>query len=128
VFDMYMDHMGAEAVRTEFVAPRVSYTRNGQPATFLGLAGSASRKDKTLTLTVVNPSADQPRETEIAIGGARVTSAAARTLTTPKLDSHNTFEAPDAVPSPAEKPVTIGAPFVFTFPPASVTKLKLTIA
>ena len=128
VFDMYMDHMGAEAVRTEFVAPRVSYTRNGQPATFLGLAGSASRKDKTLTLTVVNPSADQPRETEIAIGGARVTSAAARTLTTPKLDSHNSFEAPDAVPSPAEKPVTVGAPFVFTFPPASVTKLALTIA
>ena len=39
VFDMYMDHMGAEAVRTEFVAPRVSYTRNGQPRNIPGPRG-----------------------------------------------------------------------------------------
>ena len=38
---MYMDHMGAESVRTEFMAPQVRYQRNGQPATFWGLAGSA---------------------------------------------------------------------------------------
>jgi hypothetical protein len=32
------------------------------------------------------------------------------------------------VSSPAERTVTVGSPFVFSFPPASVTKLKLTIA
>jgi len=123
-----MDHMGAEAVRAEFAAPRVSYTRNNQPATFWGLAGSASRKDQIITLTVVNPSADHPREAEIAVSGARVSAATARTLSTPKLDSHNSFDEPNAVTSPAERPTAVGSPFVFSFPAASVTKLRLTLA
>ena len=67
VFDMYKAHMGAESVRTAFSAPSVGYDRNGQPARIWGLNGSASRKDKTLTLTVVNPSPDTPRESEIAV-------------------------------------------------------------
>ena len=73
-------------------------------------------------------SALRPRDAEIAFGGARIASAVARTLSTPKLDSHNSFEAPDAVPSPQERTVSVGSPFVFTFPPASVTKLRVTMA
>src|SRR6266581_9565271 len=41
VFEMYAAHQGAQAVRTEFVAPRVAYTRtvinNRQRAEFWGL-------------------------------------------------------------------------------------------
>ena len=48
-------------MRTEFIAPRVSYTRtvnnNRERAEFWGLAGSASLDGKQLTLTAVNPDA-----------------------------------------------------------------------
>jgi len=130
VFQMYMDHMGAESVRTEFMAPRVSYQRNGQPATFWGLAGSASRRDKTVTLTVVNPSAADARETTVSLRGAKIASAAITTLTAGALDAHNSFDAPDAVPAPKESPLTPGAAgdLVLTLPKASVSKLRLTLS
>jgi alpha-N-arabinofuranosidase len=100
VFDMYKGHMGGEAIRARFSAPEVAYDRNGKPAGLWGLNGSASRRDRTLTLTVVNPSPDTPRETEIAIAGARIASCVTRTLTASTLDAHNSFAEPDAVPAP----------------------------
>jgi len=126
VFQMYMDHMGAESLRTEFMAPRVSYQRNGQPATFWGLAGSASRRDKTVTLTVVNPSAADARETTVSVRGAKIASVAVTTLTAGALDAHNSFDAPDAVPAPKETPLTPGAAgdLVVTLPKASVSKIR----
>ena len=129
VFQMYMDHMGAESVRTEFMAPLVSYQRNGQPATFWGLAGSASRRDKTVTLTVVNPSAADARETTVSVRGAKIASAAITTLTAGALDAHNSFDAPDAVPTPKESPVTPGAAgdLIVTLPKASVSKIRVTL-
>ena len=127
VFQMYMDHMGAESLRTEFMAPRVSYQRNGQPATFWGLAGSASRRDKTVTLTVVNPSAADARETTVSVRGAKIASVAVTTLTAGALDAHNSFDAPDAVPAPKETPLTPGAAgdLVVTLPKASVSKIRV---
>jgi alpha-N-arabinofuranosidase len=129
VFQMYMDHLGAESVRTEFMAPRVSYQRNGQPATFWGLAGSASRRDKTVTLTVVNPSAADARETTVSLRGAKIASAAITTLTAGALDAHNSFDAPDAVPAPKESQVTPGGSgdLVVTLPKASVNKIRVTL-
>lgn len=54
VFEMYAAHQAGQAVRAEFIAPRATYTRVGQPASFWSLGGSASVKDKQVTLTVVN--------------------------------------------------------------------------
>jgi alpha-L-arabinofuranosidase len=129
VFEMYMDHMGAESVRTEFLAPRVGYERNSQPATFWGLAGSASRRGKDLTLTVVNPSATDGRETAISVRGAHITSAKIRTLTAAVLDAHNSFEQPDAIASPPDTSVatTSSGELVVTLPKASVSKIRLTV-
>jgi alpha-L-arabinofuranosidase len=130
VFEMYMDHMGAESVRTEFMAPRVSYQRNGQPATFWGLAGSASRREKSVTVTVVNPSATDSRETTIAIRGARVASASIRTLTAGALDAHNSFDAPEAVPAPREstRAALPSGDVVVTLPNASVSRIRIELA
>ncbi len=129
VFDMYKGHMGAEAVRTVFSAPSVGYDRNGQPARLWGLNGSASRRDKTVTLTVVNPSPDTPRESDIVVAGARIASCTTRTLTAATLDAHNSFAQPDAVPSPpsVNQAVPAGG-LVLTFPKASVTAVTLTMA
>ena len=129
VFEMYMDHMGGQSLRTEFSAPRVSYQRNGQPATFWGLAGSASRKDKTVVVTVVNPSATDASVTDITVRGATINSYAMRTLTAPALDSHNSFDAPNAVVLPPDMvPDWRGGQLTLTLPKASVSRVLLKLA
>lgn len=74
VFEMYVPHQDAQAVRAEFVSPRATYQRNDQPADFPGLSGSASLSGKQLTLTVVNADLSAPREAEIVVAGARISS------------------------------------------------------
>jgi hypothetical protein len=117
---------GGEAIRARFSAPEVAYDRNGKPAGLWGLNGSASRRDRTLTLTVVNPGPDTPRETEIAIAGARIASCVTRTLTASTLDAHNSFADPDAVPAPPTVAHAVPAGgLVLTFPRASVTAVTI---
>ncbi|MGH9511871.1 MAG: alpha-N-arabinofuranosidase [Terriglobales bacterium] len=128
VFAMYMNHQGGQALRTAFSAPNVSYDRDGKPASFWGLKGSASLQDKNLTLTVVNPHVTQARETEIAVRGGRINSGSATTLTSSDIHAHNSFEQPNVL-VPETKNLEIGArPWTYVFPPASVTKLTLSLA
>ncbi|MDQ6788581.1 MAG: twin-arginine translocation signal domain-containing protein [Acidobacteriota bacterium] len=135
VFEMYLPHAGATAVRTEFVSPQVSFTRrdNAQqkdvPAAFWGLNGSASINGKTVTLTAVNPDIKNIRETEINIGGAKITAATARILTDKDIHARNSFENPNALePRNENVALNAGGKLVYKFVPASVTRLTLTIA
>ncbi len=121
VFEMFMPHMGGTAVRAVFSAPEVQYTRADKPAEFWGLRGSASVSGKQLTLTVTNPHLSEPRDTEIAVRGARASSAQAKVLTAPDVHAHNTFEKPRGV-EPRSEQVTVNAGAIsFRFPPASVS-------
>jgi alpha-N-arabinofuranosidase len=127
VFDLYSAHQGGRAVRTVFATPETHYTRNGSPATMRGLNGSASVTGSQLTLTVTNPSIDQVHEAEIVVHAGTPRSAAAVTLATADAHAHNTFADPRAV---EPKPVTVavkGSGLVHQFPPASVTRLTLTL-
>jgi alpha-N-arabinofuranosidase len=129
VFDMYQGHMGAGAVRAAFSAPSVGYERNGKPARLWGLNGSASVKGKVLTLTAVNPNPDAAIEAIVDVAGARIVSCVTRTLTAAALDAHNSFDAPEAVPSPPMVNVTVpSGGLVLTFPKASVVAATLTLA
>ena len=128
VFAMYADHQGGQAMRTEFSAPSIHYDRDGGPATFWGLNGSASLHDKQLIITAVNPNVRDPLAAQIAVRGARIKSGSATVLTASDIHAHNTFDQRDAVtPKPAQFEVQGDAP-VFTFPAASVTKLSLELA
>jgi len=133
VFEMYMPHSGATALRTEFIAPKIGFTRldaqrKETPVTLWGLNGSASLKDKQLTLTVVNPSHIQARETEIAIRGASVISGASRTLTSNDIHARNSFANPRALEPKDGTVQAKGSSFVFQFAPASVTRLVFTLS
>jgi len=128
VFKMYMAHMGARSVRTEFAAPPVSYDRRGRPGTLWGLNGSASISGKNVTLTVVNPHASRALEAEVVVRGASVASATGQVLTNADIHAHNDFQHPDVV-HPEAASVTVEAGRLrLRFPPASVTSLCLTCA
>lgn len=128
VFELYAAHQGATAVRAEFSSPEVRYDRDGKPATFWGLKGSASIKDKTLTLTVVNPDVSQPREAEIVLRGARATGAKASYVGEKDIHAHNTFDQPEQVKTHAAEVSVNGSRLSFEFPPASVTRISVDLA
>lgn len=128
VFEMFVPHMGATAVRTIMTAPEVQYVRNERPAEFWGLAGSASISGKQLTLTVTNPHLSEPREAEVVVRGARVASARARVLAQSDVHAHNTFENPRAVEPRDEAITSGGAQLVYRFAPASVTRLQISLS
>jgi len=125
VFDMYSAHQGAQSLRTIFSSPDIHYDRDGKTASFWGLKGSASLRDKDLVLTVVNPHVSEPREAEIGIRGASIQSASATVLSNSDIHAHNSFEQKDLI-HPESKELSIkGRNPTYTFAPASVTKLAL---
>ncbi len=126
VFAMYAAHQGGEALRTIFSAPTVNYDRDGKPASFWGLNGSASLHDRELVLTVVNPHASAAREAKIGIRGASLKSGTATTLTHSDIHAHNTFDQREVV-TLKNKVLSFQRDLAYTFPPASVTKLTLAL-
>ena len=128
VFGMYAAHQGGQSLRTIFSAPTINYDRDGKPASFWGLQGSASLHEKELVLTVVNPHVSQAREAEIGIRGANIQSASAMVLTHSDIHAHNTFEQRNVVAPQSTSVPGGGHTLNFTFAPASVTKLGLTLS
>jgi alpha-N-arabinofuranosidase len=128
VFQMYAAHQGAKAIRAEFLSPDISYDRDGQPATFWGLKGSASVRGKDLTLTVVNPDVSQPKEAEINLLGAEAFSGRATVLAASDIHARNTFDNPNEVHRRTESWSPTGRSIKYTFVPASVTLLQIKLA
>jgi alpha-N-arabinofuranosidase len=127
VFDMYAAHQGGKSLRTEFSVPDIHYLRDGKPATFWGLNGSASRKGKLVTLTVVNPELDAAKEVQIVMHGASVIQASGDTLAANDMRAHNTFEHPNIVtPRPLHVAVSGGA-VTTRLPAGSVNRLQLSM-
>lgn len=125
VFAMYSPHQGAKAVRAEFSAPPVHYTRDGKPASFWGLAGSASRVGNKLTITAVNPDLDNSKLTQIAIPGTQFAVASACVLTATDMHAHNTFEHPDIVRTQKLESEGSGSVITVNLPPASVSRVDI---
>jgi alpha-N-arabinofuranosidase len=128
VFQMYAAHQGAQAVRTEFLSPSITYDRDGQPANFWSLKGSASLRGRDLTLTVVNPDVGQPKEAEINLLGAEASSGRATILAASDIHAHNTFDNPNEVHARTASWSPTGRTAKFMFAPASVTLLQLKLA
>ena len=127
VFDMFAVHQGKTSLRTMVTSPRPSYTRNGEAATIRGLNSSASLDGKQLVLTVANPDLKTARETEIAVRGATISSVKGSALTATDMKAHNSFAEPNNL-SPREISVRMtGNSLVYSFPPASVTRLDITL-
>ena len=129
VFAMYADHQGGRSVRTLWSAPQVSWTgTKGEVQELWGLNGSASLRDRALTLSVTNPSLDAARAAEIAVRGGTIASVRATTLAARSVHDVNSFDHPDVI-RPTSADVALRGPVLtYAFPPASVTKLEMTLA
>lgn len=128
VFEMYSAHHKGKSLRTVFTAPEIGFDPQNKKAKLWGLAGSASLHDKQLVLSVVNPSVDEARETEIDVRGATIVTGEASTLAEDDIHAHNSFDHPNAV-TPAESALNVkNGSVVHAFPPASVSLLTLDLA
>jgi alpha-N-arabinofuranosidase len=125
VFELYASHQGGQALRTVFSSPNLHYDRDGSAATFWGLRGSASVREKNLTITAVNPSTSEPRLAEIALRGATIKEASMKILSNADIHARNTFDQREVV-VPVAKPLSLsGESVVVEFPAASVTALNI---
>jgi len=113
---------------TAFSAPDVHYDRDGKTASLSGLSGSASLHGKEVVLTVVNPHVAESRETEVILAAASIRSATATVLANSYIHAHNTFVQRDGVTPRDQSIEWKGPPLRFVFPPASVTKIVITLA
>ena len=86
------------------------------------LQGSASIKDDTLTLSVVNLHSDHAVDAEITIDGAAAEAIIVAWLSHHDLHAHNTFDQPTTVvPQRDTVSVPQPGPWRHTFPAASVS-------
>lgn len=119
VFEMYAPHQGGQTVKAEFHVPNIE----NMPA----LAGSASLKDKSLTLTVTNIHATEAIEAEVRIHDAKPVEAKQTVLCHDDIHGHNTFDKPSEIlPKTSEVALKDNMP-VLTLQPASVTRLDITL-
>jgi alpha-N-arabinofuranosidase len=98
VFEMYRPHMGGRLVPLKVDLPDLTVPLLEGSGRLSALSGSASLRDKVLTVTLTNPSLRDDVAARLRIaGGARVKEARATVLTHDDMRASNTFDKPDEV-------------------------------
>jgi alpha-N-arabinofuranosidase len=122
VFKMYEPFQGATFVPVAFDAGTYTHDNIKLPKVDAIAAKDATGK---LWLAVTNVDPNQPVEIDASFGGLTAKSAAGETLSAPKVDSVNTFDAPKTV---VPKPVSAkfqGGKLALTLEPKSVTVVSV---
>ncbi len=122
VFKMYAPFQDATFVPLAYDAGAYTHGNVSLPR-----VDAIAAKDTTgkLMLAITNLDPNQPLEIEVNLGGVTAKSAVGETLTAPKVDSVNTFDAPDTV---APKPVSAkiqGGKLALQLEPRSVTVVSI---
>jgi alpha-N-arabinofuranosidase len=86
---------------------------------------AARGQDGVLYLALTNVDPSRPVEIDAAVAGAKFSSASGKTLTAPRVDSVNTFEAPQAVAPRALKASVKSGRLQVTLAPKSVSVIAL---
>jgi alpha-N-arabinofuranosidase len=97
-FEMYRPHMGARFVPARIDLPDLTVPLLEGSAKLPRLSGSASVRDKSLTVTLTNPSLQDGVVTRIRMAGsARLREGRGTVLTHPDMHATNTFDKPNEV-------------------------------
>jgi alpha-N-arabinofuranosidase len=122
VFHMYVPFQDATFVPLTFDAG--AYTTNGVT---LPRVDAVAAKDKAgkvwIALTNIDPKT--PATFSVSLAGVKATKASGQTLSAPKVDSVNTFDAPNTVAPKALSAKVAGGKLTIAVAPASVTVLGL---
>jgi alpha-N-arabinofuranosidase len=126
VFEMYRPHMGAQLVPMQLRLDELTVPVQEGTATMKALTGSASIREKRVTVTLTNPSVDSPVTARLRFsGGAHATEGRGTVLTHTDMRARNTFESPDEV-EPAALPVKVsGETLVVEMPKHSVAAIEI---
>jgi alpha-N-arabinofuranosidase len=128
-FEMYRPHMGARLVPARISVPEMTVPLLEGSARWPGLSGSASVRDRVLTVTLTNPSLQDAVATRIRLsGGASLREARATVLTHPDRHATNTFEKPNEVALAALATQVSGDTATVTIPKQAVAAVSLQIA
>jgi alpha-N-arabinofuranosidase len=97
-FEMYQPHMGGHLVPLTVDLPDLMVATLDRTVRLPGLSGSASIRDRRVTVTLTNPSLQDGVAARVRVaGGARLSEARATVLTHADMRATNTFAAPNAV-------------------------------
>jgi alpha-N-arabinofuranosidase len=123
VFEMYKVHQGATYLPSEMTCNAYEY--NSQK--IASLSASASRdKDGRVHVTVCNLDPHAPAELVCELSGMTARRITGRVLTAEKMNTHNTFEEPEAVkPRPLRGCEIDGGRVLATLPAKSVVLLTV---
>ncbi|HEY5213652.1 MAG TPA: alpha-L-arabinofuranosidase C-terminal domain-containing protein, partial [Acidobacteriaceae bacterium] len=122
VFKMYVPFQDATFVPVSFDAGTYTHDDISMPR-----VDAVAAKDTTgkLWMEITNVDPNQPVEIEVSVAGMTAKSATGQTLTAPKVDSVNTFDAPTTViPKPVSAKVE-GRKLMLAVPPKSVTVISI---
>jgi alpha-N-arabinofuranosidase len=122
VFKMYVPFQDATFVPVKFEAGTYSVGDVTLPRVD---AVAARDRNGKLWLEVTNLDANDPVAIEVTLPGMNPKTASGETLTAPKVDSVNTFDAPDTV---APKPIAAkvqGGRVILTLAPKSVSVISV---
>jgi len=122
VFKMYVPFQDATFVPVAFNAGTYTHGDITLPRVDAVAAKDTAGK---IWLEVTNVDPNQPAEIEVNLAGVNAKSAAGETLTAPKVDSVNTFEAPNTVvPKPISAKIQ-GGKLALHLEPKSVTVISV---
>lgn len=123
VFDLYKVHQDATYLPSNLECVDYTYGDEAIPA----LSASASRNQAgKIHISVCNLDPNKPAELVCEIRGAKVKNVSGQVLTAPAMNTHNTFDNPDAIrPSVFEAVEVKGNEVIATLPAKSVVVLEL---
>ncbi len=113
VFEMYQPHMGARSIPVQIRAEGLT------------LSGSASLRDKQVTLTLTNPSLDASVKARIRLASGSILEGRGQVLTHPDMHAHNTFDKPNEVRLAPLPVLNRNAEVEVSIPRQSVVALQL---
>ena len=123
VMEMYNVHQDATMI--PLTVQSNDYVLNNEK--LKAISASASKDaNGVVHVSLVNIDAKKEQDVTIDVRGGKFTSVTARILTSPKLQDHNTFEAPDKIKPASFKGMTLtGGVLKGKLPPFSVVVLEL---
>jgi len=123
VFDMYAVHHDATLLPADLTTP--AYEQAGQQLPVLNVSASRDQAGR-LHVSLCNLDPTRPAELQGEIRGAAAKQISGRVLTAPQINSHNTFDQPEAVQvQPFLEAKVTAQGFTATLPPKSVVVLEL---